>query len=178
MRWSSLRVVFSQRTNSTVISFTDTKYVREFDDATQWLKATVPDRRAWLLTHACVIVAVHLSKAPKDAHSKGPSNLHVRAGRFHWRLHLGNETRTLPSANSNLLLWGGRLALRYHRSFSATSYCWLFSSEGSICRIDKVLNKTRCSWVAEDVCSIRSDADLAQFRQQDCALCVVLRTNQ
>jgi len=24
-----------------------------------------------------------------------------------------------------LLIWGGRLALRHHRSFSATSYCWL-----------------------------------------------------
>jgi len=60
----------------------------------------------------------------------------------------------------------GGLALRHHRSFSATSYCWLSCSEGSICRVDKVLNMTRCSWVAEDVCSIRSDADLAQFRQQ------------
>ena len=32
---------------------------------------------------------VSLSKALKDAHSKGPSNLHVRAARFYRRLHLG-----------------------------------------------------------------------------------------
>jgi len=91
---------------------------------------------------------------------------------------LGAPSGTRTQCCSLLLLWGGRLALRHHRSFSATSYCWLICSEGSICRVDKVLNMTRCSWVAEDVCSIRSDAHLAQFRQQDCALCVVLRTNQ
>ena len=33
------------------------KYVRDFNGATQWLKGTVPDRRIWLPTHACVIVA-------------------------------------------------------------------------------------------------------------------------
>jgi len=38
---------------------------------------------------ACVIVAVCLSKALKDAHSKGGSNLYVRVARFYWRLHLG-----------------------------------------------------------------------------------------
>jgi len=46
------------------------------------LKSTVPDRRAWLPTPACVIVAVRLSKALKDAHSQGPNNPHVRAACF------------------------------------------------------------------------------------------------
>ena len=46
------------------------------------LKATVPDRMVWLPKPACVIVAVRLSKALKDVHSKEPSNLHVRAARF------------------------------------------------------------------------------------------------
>jgi len=58
------------------------KYVRDFDGATQWLKATIPDRRVWLPTLACVIVAVRLNKALKGAHSKGPSNLHVRFQQF------------------------------------------------------------------------------------------------
>ena len=46
------------------------------------LKATIPDRMVWLRKPACVIAAVRLSKALKDAHSKEPSNLHVRAARF------------------------------------------------------------------------------------------------
>ena len=46
------------------------------------LKATVPDRMVWLPKPACVIAAVRLSKALKDAHSKEPSNLHVRAAGF------------------------------------------------------------------------------------------------
>jgi len=46
------------------------------------LKATVPDRMVWLLKPACGIAAVRLGKALKDAHSKEPSNLHVRASRF------------------------------------------------------------------------------------------------
>jgi len=46
------------------------------------LKATIPDRRMWLPTPACVIVAARLSKALKDAHSKGSRNPHVRAARF------------------------------------------------------------------------------------------------
>ena len=45
------------------------------------LKATVPDRTVWLPKPACVIVAVRLIKA-LDAHSKEPSNVHVRAARF------------------------------------------------------------------------------------------------
>jgi len=65
------------------------QFVRDIDGATKCLKATVPDRRVWLPTLACVIVAVRLSKALKDAQSKGASNLHVRAVRFCWRLHLG-----------------------------------------------------------------------------------------
>ena len=46
------------------------------------LKATVPDRMVWLPVPACVIAAVRLSKALKDAHSKESSNLHVCAVRF------------------------------------------------------------------------------------------------
>jgi len=46
------------------------------------LKATVPDRMVWLPKPACVIAAVRLSKALRDAHSKETSNLHVRAARF------------------------------------------------------------------------------------------------
>jgi len=46
-------------------------------------KATVPDRMVWLPKPACVIAAVRLSKALKDAHSKEPSNVHVRAARFY-----------------------------------------------------------------------------------------------
>ena len=46
------------------------------------LKATVPDRMVWLPKPACVIAAVRLSKALKVAHSKEPSNLHIRAARF------------------------------------------------------------------------------------------------
>ena len=45
-------------------------------------KATVPDRTVWLPKPAGVIAAVRLSKALKDAHSKEPSNVHVRAARF------------------------------------------------------------------------------------------------
>jgi len=46
------------------------------------LKATVPDRMVWLPKPACVIAAVRLSKALKDAQSKETSDLHVRAARF------------------------------------------------------------------------------------------------
>jgi len=54
---------------------------------TQWawiasIKAIVPDRIVWLPKPACVIAAGRLSKALKDAHSKEPSNVHVRAARF------------------------------------------------------------------------------------------------
>jgi len=45
------------------------------------LKATVPDRMVRLPKPACVIAVVRLSKALKDAHSKVPSNLHVRGAR-------------------------------------------------------------------------------------------------
>jgi len=46
------------------------------------LKATVSDRTVWLPKPACVIAAVRLSKALKDAHSKEPSNVHIHAARF------------------------------------------------------------------------------------------------
>jgi len=45
-------------------------------------KATVLDRTVWLPKPACVIAAVRLSNALNDAHSKEPSNVHVRAARF------------------------------------------------------------------------------------------------
>jgi len=48
----------------------------------QCIKATVPDRMVLLPKPACVIAAVRLSKALKDAHSKEPRNVHVRAARF------------------------------------------------------------------------------------------------
>jgi len=44
------------------------KYIRDINGATQRLKATVPGRRVWLPAPACVIVAVRLNKALKDAH--------------------------------------------------------------------------------------------------------------
>jgi len=46
------------------------------------VKATVPDRMVWLKP-ACIIAAVRLSKALKDAHSKEPRSLHVRAALFY-----------------------------------------------------------------------------------------------
>ena len=46
------------------------------------LKAMVPDPMVWLPKPACVIAAVRLSKSRKGAHSKEPSNLHVRAAGF------------------------------------------------------------------------------------------------
>ena len=46
------------------------------------LKVTIPDRIVRLPKPACVIAAVRVSKALKDAHSKEPSNLHVRVVRF------------------------------------------------------------------------------------------------
>ena len=56
--------------------------LHDFVNATQCLKATVPDRTIWRPKPACVIAAVRLSKALKDAHSKESSNLHVRTVRF------------------------------------------------------------------------------------------------
>jgi len=45
-------------------------------------KATLPDRTVWLPKPVCVIAAVRLSKALKDAHLKEPSTVHARAARF------------------------------------------------------------------------------------------------
>ena len=86
--WSSLRVLFSQTKKLDGSCLYWCKYVCDFDGARQCLKETFPDRKVWLPTRACVIFAVRLSKALKHAHSKRPSNLHLRAARFHWRLHL------------------------------------------------------------------------------------------
>jgi len=55
-------------------------------------KATVPDRTVWLPKPACVIVAVRVSKAFKDAHSKEPSN--VRAGTRHWEVPPRGESKS------------------------------------------------------------------------------------
>jgi len=65
-----------------VIAFTDANMYVTSMAQRNILKATVPDRGVWLHTPACVIFAMGLSKAPKDAHTKGPSHLHVRAARF------------------------------------------------------------------------------------------------
>jgi len=83
--WSSLRVVFSQTRQFTVIAFTDANMYATSITQRSVLKAAVPDRMVWLPKPPCVIAAVHMSnkcKALQDAHSKDPSNLHVRAGRF------------------------------------------------------------------------------------------------
>jgi len=62
-----------------VIAFTDANMYATSMAQRNVLKATVPDRSVWLPTPACVIAAVRFSKALNDAHSKEPSNLHVRA---------------------------------------------------------------------------------------------------
>jgi len=61
------------------------KYVRDINGATQRLKAMVPDRRVWLPTPACVIVAVRLHQALKDSHGalKGVKQSALRAARFY-----------------------------------------------------------------------------------------------
>ena len=58
-----------------VTAFTDANMYATSMAPRNVLKATVPDRRIWLPTPACVIVAVRLSKA-QDAHSKASSNPH------------------------------------------------------------------------------------------------------
>ena len=80
--WSSLRVVFSQTRKFTVIAFTHANMYATLMAQRDVLKETVPDRMIWSPKPACVIAAVRLSKALKDAHSNEPSNLHVRATRF------------------------------------------------------------------------------------------------
>ena len=65
-----------------VIAFTDANMYATSMAQLNVLKATVPDRRVCLPTPSCVIVAVRLSKAHEDAHSKASSNPHVRAARF------------------------------------------------------------------------------------------------
>jgi len=75
-------MLFSQTRNFTVIAFTDANMYATSITQRNVLKATVPDRTIRLPKPACVIAAVRLSKALKDAHSKEPSNLHVRAARY------------------------------------------------------------------------------------------------
>jgi len=65
-----------------VIAFTDANMYATSIAQRNVLKAPVPDRRIWLPTPACVIVAVRLSKALKDAHPKASRNRHVRAAHF------------------------------------------------------------------------------------------------
>ena len=69
--WSSLRVAFSQTKKFTIIAFSDANMYATSMTERNVLKATVPDRMVWLPKPACVIAAVRLSKALKDAHSKG-----------------------------------------------------------------------------------------------------------
>jgi len=75
-----LHFVFSQARNFTVITFSDATMYATSVSQRNVLQETVPDRRVWLPKPVCVIIAVRLRKA-QDAHSKGPSNLHVRAAR-------------------------------------------------------------------------------------------------
>jgi len=77
-----LRAVFYQTKKFTVIASTDANMYATSMTQPNVLKATVPDRMVWLPKPACVIAAVRLSKALKVAHSKEPSNLHIRAARF------------------------------------------------------------------------------------------------
>jgi len=77
-----LRVVFSQTRNFMAIAFTDANMYATSIAQINVSKATVQDRRIRLPTPACVVVAMRLSKALKDAHSKASSNLHVRTARF------------------------------------------------------------------------------------------------
>ena len=65
-----------------VIAFTDANMYETWMTQRSVLKTAIPDRTVWFPKPACVIAAVRLSKAPKDAHLKDPSNLHVRAARF------------------------------------------------------------------------------------------------
>jgi len=66
----------------TVIAFSGSNMYATSMTQSNILKAAVSDRLVWLPKPACVIVAVRLTKALKDAHSKETSNLHVRAARF------------------------------------------------------------------------------------------------
>ena len=77
-----MRVVFSQTRHFMVIAFTDANMYATSITQRNVLKATVPDRMVGLAKPACVFAAVRLSKALKDAHSKEPRNLHVRAAHF------------------------------------------------------------------------------------------------
>jgi len=77
-----LRVVLSQTRYFTLIAFTDANMYATSMTQRNVLKASVPDRMVGLPKRACVFAAVRLSKALKDAHSKEPRNLHVRAAHF------------------------------------------------------------------------------------------------
>ena len=78
-----MRVVFSQTRNLMVIAFTDANmYATSMEQRSCQMRPFRIEGSDSLPTPACVIVAVRLSKALKDAHSKGSSNLHVRAARF------------------------------------------------------------------------------------------------
>ena len=66
------------------------KYIRDINGAMQRLKATVPDRKVWLPAHACVIIAVRLNKALKDAH--GAPFPHERTN-FYWICYFGSLIR-------------------------------------------------------------------------------------
>ena len=73
-------VVFSQTRNFTVVAFTDANMYSTSVTQRNVLKAIGGSDS--LPTPACVVIAVRLNKALKNAHSKGPSNLQVLAARF------------------------------------------------------------------------------------------------
>jgi len=79
-----LRVVFSQTRKFTPYGnfFTDANRHTTLLTQRNVSNATVSDHTVWLPKLAGVIAAVPLSNALKNAHSKVPSNVHVRAARF------------------------------------------------------------------------------------------------
>jgi len=89
--WNSLHVVFSQTRNFTGIAFTDanTVYTR-----LHWrnakVKATDSDRRVWPLHLPVLSLLCAWARhwKTRTVRAKRPSNLHVRAARFYFRLHL------------------------------------------------------------------------------------------
>jgi len=68
------------------------KYERDINGATQWLKATVPDRMVWLPAPACVIVAQGIRRARRTKRGQAISTS-VRPTSTK-DCTSGNETRT------------------------------------------------------------------------------------
>ena len=89
--WSSLSVVFSQTRNFTVIPVTDTNMcvtsMAQRNGYKRRFRVEGSDSLHLPVLSLLCAWARHLKT--RTAHSKGPSNLHVRAASFYWRLHLG-----------------------------------------------------------------------------------------